>query len=101
MASFTRADDCFLIANISKVASIDSLNKTCPYGATHIPASVLIKKRNVFFTFDGKMYLKESSRINQSYSAWRAVTKTKSEVIPVELGGVNSNYPGTWLILIG
>ena len=89
MASFRRADDCFLIVNISKVASIDSLSKTCPYGVTHIPTSVLIKKRKVFFTFNGKMYLKESSRINQSYSAWRVVTKTKSEVIPVELGGMS------------
>ena len=96
MAFFTRAGNCFLIINILEVASFDGCIKTPLYGVTYIAAGFLAKIREAY-TFNVKVYLKESGRIDQNYRTWIAVTQViKSDMIPVELGAV-SNHPGVCL----
>ena len=72
-----------MITNILEAASFDGRIETHFYGATNIPAGVLVKLRKVS-TVENKVHLKESSRINQNYRTWVAV-KIESDVIPVQL----------------
>ena len=85
-----------MITHILEVASFDGLIETQFYGQTDVPARVLVKLGKVS-TIENKIHLKESSRINQNYRTWIAVTQViKSDMVPVELGVV-SNNPGVWL----
>ena len=83
VAFITWAGYHFMITNILKVAGFDGLIETHFYGATNIPAGVLVKLRKVS-TIENKVHLIESSRIDQNYRTWIAV-KIESDVVSIEL----------------
>ena len=72
-----------MIMNVLEVASFDGCIETHFYGATNIPAGVLVKLRKVS-TIENKVHLKESGRIDQNYRTWVAV-KIESDVVSIEL----------------
>ena len=80
-AFFTQAGYCFMIINILKVAGFDGCIKTHFYGATYIPAGVLVKLRKVSI----------QSRI-------RYTSKKAAESIKITEPGWLSRYKVIWFL---